>query len=135
MLLGPRRRRRAAGHRASAGADAQYGSNETWDFYKTTFNRDGIFGNGTGSYNRVHYGSKYVNAFWDGTKMTYGYGDGVSYSPLVSHDVAGHEMSLTGFEAGRDGCVGRGRAGRSAGRPRRVGGEVTRRGGWIAGLP
>jgi Zn-dependent metalloprotease len=80
-------------NRASAGADAQYGSNETWDFYKTTFNRDGIFGTGKGSYNRVHYGSNYVNAFWDGTKMTYGDGDGTSYGPLVSLDVAGHEMS------------------------------------------
>ncbi|WP_343050506.1 M4 family metallopeptidase [Nocardioides ungokensis] len=80
-------------NRATAGADAQYGSNETWDFYKQTYGRDGIFGNGTGSYNRVHYGSGYVNAFWDGTKMTYGDGDGTSYGPLVSLDVAGHEMS------------------------------------------
>jgi Zn-dependent metalloprotease len=80
-------------NRASAGADAQYGSNETWDFYKTTFGRDGIFGNGAGSYNRVHYGNGYVNAFWDGSKMTYGDGDGTSYGPLVSLDVAGHEMS------------------------------------------
>ncbi|GAB3657445.1 M4 family metallopeptidase [Nocardioides korecus] len=80
-------------NRATAGADAQYGSNETWDYYKSTFNRDGIFGTGKGSYNRVHYGKNYVNAFWDGTKMTYGDGDGVSYGPLVSLDVAGHEMS------------------------------------------
>ncbi|MCF6377222.1 M4 family metallopeptidase [Nocardioides KLBMP 9356] len=79
--------------RATAGADAQYGSNETWDYYKTTFNRDGIFGTGAGSYNVVHYGRNYVNAFWDGTKMTYGDGDGVNYGPLVSLDVAGHEMS------------------------------------------
>ena len=55
--------------------------------------RNGIFGNGTGSYNRVHYGKNYVNAFWDGTKMTYGDGDGVNFGPLVSLDVAGHEMS------------------------------------------
>ncbi|RNL79789.1 M4 family metallopeptidase [Nocardioides marmorisolisilvae] len=79
--------------RESAAVDAQYGTNMTWDFYKTTFNRNGIFGNGTGSYNRVHYGSNYVNAFWDGTKMTYGDGDGTNYGPLTSLDVAGHEMS------------------------------------------
>jgi Zn-dependent metalloprotease len=79
--------------RESAAVDAQYGTNETWDFYKTTFGRNGIFGNGTGSYNRVHYGSKYNNAFWDGTKMTYGDGDGTNYGPLTSLDVAGHEMS------------------------------------------
>jgi Zn-dependent metalloprotease len=80
-------------NRASAGADAQYGSNETWDYYKNVHGRLGIFGTGKGSYNRVHYGQNYVNAFWDGTKMTYGDGDGVNYGPLVSLDVAGHEMS------------------------------------------
>jgi zinc metalloprotease ZmpA len=83
----------ATSNRASAGADAQYGSNETWDYYQSTFGRNGIFGNGKGSYNRVHYGKNYVNAFWDGTKMTYGDGDGTNYGPLVSLDVAGHEMS------------------------------------------
>jgi Zn-dependent metalloprotease len=80
-------------NRASAGVDAQYGTNETWDYYNQVHGRTGIFGNGTGSYNRTHYGSSYVNAFWDGTKMTYGDGDGVNYGPLVSLDVAGHEMS------------------------------------------
>ena len=65
----------------------------TWDFYQSTYGRNGIFGDGSGSYNRVHYGSGYVNAFWDGTKMTYGDGDGTSFGPLVSLDVAGHEMS------------------------------------------
>ena len=73
--------------------DAQYGTNETWDYYKLVHGRNGIFGTGQGSFNRVHYGSGYVNAFWDGTKMTYGDGDGTSYGPLTSLDVAGHEMS------------------------------------------
>ena len=73
--------------------DAQYGTNETWDYYKQVHGRNGIFGTGKGSFNRVHYGKNYVNAFWDGTKMTYGDGDGTSYGPLTSLDVAGHEMS------------------------------------------
>ncbi len=80
-------------NRESAGVDAQYGTNETWDYYKNTHGRNGIFGTGKGSYNRVHYGNGYVNAFWDGTKMTYGDGDGTNYGPLTSLDVAGHEMS------------------------------------------
>ncbi len=79
--------------RESAAVDAQYGTNVTWDYFKQVHGRNGIFGTGAGSYNRVHYGSKYVNAFWDGTKMTYGDGDGVSYGPLTSLDVAGHEMT------------------------------------------
>jgi Zn-dependent metalloprotease len=80
-------------NRESAAADAQYGTNMTWDYYKDVHGRNGIFGDGSGSYNRVHYGNGYVNAFWDGTKMTYGDGDGVSYGPLTSLDVAGHEMT------------------------------------------
>ncbi len=80
-------------NRASAGADAQYGTNVTWDYFKGVHGRNGIFGNGSGSYNRVHYGRNYANAFWDGTKMTYGDGDGVDFGPLTSLDVAGHEMS------------------------------------------
>ena len=79
--------------RESAAVDAQYGTNVTWDYYKLVHGRNGIFGNGTGSFNRVHYGTNYANAFWDGTKMTYGDGDGVNYGPLTSLDVAGHEMS------------------------------------------
>jgi Zn-dependent metalloprotease len=77
----------------TAAADAQYGTNVTWDYYRTIHGRNGIFGTGAGSLNRVHYGKGYVNAFWDGQKMTYGDGDGTSYGPLVSLDVAGHEMS------------------------------------------
>lgn len=83
----------ATSSRESAAVDAQYGTNVTWDYYKNVFGRNGIFGDGRGSYNRVHYGQNYVNAFWDGTKMTYGDGDGVNFGPLVSLDVAGHEMT------------------------------------------
>jgi zinc metalloprotease ZmpA len=79
-------------NRESAGVDAQYGTNVTWDYFRNVHGRNGIFGDGSGSYNRVHYGQNYVNAFWDGTKMTYGDGDGVDFGPLVSLDVAGHEM-------------------------------------------
>ena len=79
--------------RESAAVDAQYGTNVTWDFFKNRFGRNGIFGTGAGSFNRVHYGRNYVNAFWDGTKMTYGDGNGTRYGPLTSLDVAGHEMS------------------------------------------
>lgn len=83
----------AVSNRESAAVDAQYGTNVTWDYYKLVHGRNGIFGTGAGSYNRTHYGNGYVNAFWDGTKMTYGDGDGTNFGPLTSLDVAGHEMS------------------------------------------
>ncbi|MFD0279658.1 M4 family metallopeptidase [Kitasatospora sp. NPDC127111] len=81
--------------RATAAVDAQYGTNTTWDYYKNVHGRGGIGGDGKGSYNRVHYGSKYNNAFWQDSCfcMTYGDGDGTTFGPLVSLDVAGHEMS------------------------------------------
>ncbi|MGZ4747686.1 MAG: M4 family metallopeptidase [Oryzihumus sp.] len=78
--------------RASAGVDAHYGAQVTWDYYKNTHGRNGIFNNGTGVRSRVHYGNGYVNAFWDGTQMTYGDGSGNTH-PLTEIDVAGHEMS------------------------------------------
>ncbi|CAL9317091.1 M4 family metallopeptidase [Streptomyces olindensis] len=81
--------------RATAAVDAQYGTDVTWDYYKNVHGRSGIAGDGKGSYNRVHYGKDYNNAFWDDTCfcMTYGDGDGKQLGPLVSLDVAGHEMS------------------------------------------
>ncbi|WP_425553050.1 M4 family metallopeptidase, partial [Dactylosporangium fulvum] len=82
----------ANSNRQSAGVDAHYGAAKTFDYYKNVHARDGIFGNGTGVPSRVHYGNAYVNAFWDGSQMTYGDGAG-NNRPLVSLDVAGHEMS------------------------------------------
>ncbi|MFI1568597.1 M4 family metallopeptidase [Streptomyces sp. NPDC020490] len=78
----------------TAGADAAYGAQETWDFYKNTFGRSGIKNDGVAAYSRVHYSSAYVNAFWDDSCfcMTYGDGSGGTHA-LTSLDVAGHEMS------------------------------------------
>ncbi|MDT9698063.1 M4 family metallopeptidase [Streptomyces sp. P17] len=85
----------ASTDRASAAVDAQYGTDMTWDYFKNVHGRNGIAGDGKGSYNRVHYGTRYNNAFWDDSCfcMTYGDGDGTNLGPLVSLDVAGHEMS------------------------------------------
>ncbi|WP_100836313.1 M4 family metallopeptidase [Kitasatospora fiedleri] len=84
----------AASNGESAAVDAQYGAAVTWDFYKNTFGRSGIRNDGVGAYSRVHYGSNYVNAFWDDSCfcMTYGDGSGNTH-PLTELDVSGHEMS------------------------------------------
>ncbi|WP_350281443.1 M4 family metallopeptidase [Kribbella sp. HUAS MG21] len=82
----------ATSNRQTAGVDAHYGAQLTWDYYKNVHGRNGIFNDGRGARSRVHYGNAYVNAFWDGTQMTYG--DGANNArPLTSIDVAGHEMS------------------------------------------
>ncbi|MFD8912511.1 M4 family metallopeptidase [Streptomyces sp. NPDC059575] len=78
----------------TAAADAAYGAQETWDFYKNTFGRSGIRNDGVAAYSRVHYSSGYVNAFWDDSCFCMTYGDGTSNThALTSLDVAGHEMS------------------------------------------
>ncbi|MGE7138394.1 M4 family metallopeptidase [Luteibacter sp. NPDC031894] len=41
---------------------------------------------------KVHYGTNYENAFWDGSSMTFGDGASTFY-PLVSLDVTSHEIS------------------------------------------
>lgn len=99
---------------SSAGVDAHYGAAETFDYYKNVQGRNGIFGNGQGVPSRTHYGNAYVNAFWDGSQMTYGDGQG-NARPLVELDVAGHEMShgvsgaLTGWdETGETGGMNEG---------------------------
>ena len=78
--------------RQTAAADAQWGAQQTYAYYLSTHNRAGIWNTGVGARSRVHYGNAYVNAFWDGTQMTYGDGAG-NVRPLTSIDVAGHEMS------------------------------------------
>ncbi|MBW8482870.1 M4 family metallopeptidase [Actinomadura parmotrematis] len=99
---------------ASAGVDAHYGAAKTFDYFKNVHGRNGIFGNGAGVPSRTHYGNAYVNAFWDGSQMTYGDGSG-NARPLVELDVAGHEMShgvsgaLTGWdETGETGGMNEG---------------------------
>lgn len=79
----------------SLGVDAQYGTGVTWDYYKNVHGRNGIANNGVGAYNRVNYSRKYNNAFWSDSCfcMTYGNGDGTTFNPFDSLDVAGHEMT------------------------------------------
>ena len=80
----------------TAAADAHYGISVTWDYYKNVLGRNGIANDGIGAFSRVHYGRNYANAFWSDACfcMTFGDGDnGASIYPLVSLDVAAHEMS------------------------------------------
>jgi len=81
--------------RQTVAVDAQYGTAKTWDYYKNVHLRNGIANDGKGAYNRVHYGRSYNNAFWQDSCfcMTYGDGDGRTFNPFDSLDVAGHEMS------------------------------------------
>jgi thermolysin len=86
-----------------AGVDASYGAEATMNYYQSVFGRNGIDGSGgplTSSggspsliSSRVHYSSNYNNAFWNGSYMTYGDGNGTTFTPLVTLDICGHEMT------------------------------------------
>ncbi|WP_420850644.1 M4 family metallopeptidase [Peribacillus deserti] len=74
--------------------DAHYYAGKTYDYYKTTFNRNSYNGLGASLKSTVHYGNRYNNAFWDGTQMVYGDGDGSTFIPLSGGlDVVAHELT------------------------------------------
>ncbi|MFL0270024.1 M4 family metallopeptidase [Candidatus Clostridium radicumherbarum] len=77
-----------------AEVSAHYYAGMVYDFYKNLFNRNSINNSGMNIISTVHYGSKYNNAFWDGTQMVYGDGDGTQFTYLSGDlDVVAHEMT------------------------------------------
>ncbi|KGQ19631.1 Zinc metalloprotease [Lysobacter dokdonensis DS-58] len=86
---------------ASEASDAHVGVATTWDFYKTVFNRSGIYNDGVGVKSVVNVTFRNGgpatggNAAWYGAPykfMAYGLGTS-SWFPVVAIDVAGHEMT------------------------------------------
>ncbi|QRK12280.1 M4 family metallopeptidase [Archangium violaceum] len=65
----------------------------TYDFYFSMFGRDSYNNAGATLTSSVHYSKNYVNAYWDGTQMVYGDGDGSQSSALTVLDVVGHELT------------------------------------------
>ena len=72
-----------------------YGA-DTYNFYQTYHARDSIDNAGMTLNSHVHYSAGYCNAFWDGSRMTYG--DGCA---IVVDDVVAHEMThgVTQYES------------------------------------
>ena len=72
-------------------------------FYKSCFGRNSVDDLGMTLASSVHYGSKYNNAFWNGSQMTFGDGDGRIFVDFTqSNDVIGHELThaVTQYTAG-----------------------------------
>lgn len=77
-----------------AAVDAHYYAGVVYDYYKAKFNRSGLNNNNMAMKSTVHYSRNYVNAFWNGSQMVYGDGDGVQSVALSGGlDVIGHEMT------------------------------------------
>jgi Zn-dependent metalloprotease len=81
------------------------------DFYHDVLGRNSLDDKGMRIDSVVHYGRNYNNAYWDGSKMTYGDGDGKFFAPLsLGLDVVGHEMTH-GVTEHTSGLVYRGQSG------------------------
>ena len=76
-----------------AAVDAHYGAVTTFDYFKNTHGRSSYNGNNATITSTVNHLSNYNNAFWNGYQMVYGDGDGSTFIPLVSLDIAAHELS------------------------------------------
>jgi bacillolysin len=76
-----------------AGVDAHYYAGKVYDYYKG-LGRNSYDNAGHQIISGVHYSSRYNNAFWDGSQMVYGDGDGVQFISLSGgYDVIGHELT------------------------------------------
>ena len=89
---------RGRGWRGPAGDDAVNeaydGLGATWELWSTAYARDSLDGKGMPLLATVHYGRNYDNAFWDGSQMVFGDGDGVIFERFTkSLDVIGHELA------------------------------------------
>jgi vibriolysin len=66
----------------------------TYDYYLAVHNRNSYDNAGAMIKSSVHYSSNYNNAFWNGSQMVYGDGDGTTFAPLSKAlDVDAHELT------------------------------------------
>jgi len=83
--------------------EAYDGAGATYDLYAEVFGRNSIDDCGLRLDSTVHYGVHYENAFWNGSQMVYGDGDGELFQRFTKAiDVIGHELThgVTQYEAG-----------------------------------
>lgn len=77
-----------------AAVDAHHYAGWTLDFFRNQLNRNSFDGNGAQVRSTVNYSNNYVNAFWNGSQMVYGDGDGSTALALSGgFDVVAHEIS------------------------------------------
>ncbi len=85
--------------------EAYDGAGATWDLYYDVYGRNSIDDRGMPLVSSVHYRVDFDNAFWDGSQMVYGDGDGKLFERFTKAiDVIGHELThgVTQYEANLD---------------------------------
>ena len=96
---------RAAGAAATgdpAADEAYTGVEASLALYREVYGRDSYDGKGAPVLATVHYEQDYDNAFWDGTQLVFGDGDGKTFGRFTKPvDVLGHELThaVTQFTA------------------------------------
>lgn len=74
--------------------EAATGGQAALDLYKEVYGRASYDGKGAEVLMTVHYGKNYDNAFWNGTQLVFGDGDGVIFDRFTKPiDVLGHELT------------------------------------------
>lgn len=93
----PGRLARAEGAPATSDAavnEAYEGAGATYDLYREVYDRSSIDGRGMRLDATVHFGMDYNNAFWNGSQMVYGDGDGRLFGRFTAAvEVIGHELT------------------------------------------
>ncbi|HSF18440.1 MAG TPA: M4 family metallopeptidase [Vicinamibacteria bacterium] len=83
--------------------DAQFNANVTDDYYLSTHGFDWLNHYSQGMVSSAHVQRRYNNAYWNGSQMAYGDGDGSSFIEFSGDlDVVGHELSHGVTEATSD---------------------------------
>ena len=83
--------------------EAHAHSGVAWDLFADVYARRSVDGEGTPLSVTVHFGTDYDNAFWDGTQLVFGDGDGEVFDRFTKPlDVTVHEFThgVTQFTAG-----------------------------------
>jgi Zn-dependent metalloprotease len=77
-----------------AANEAYDGLGATYDLFFDIYERDSLDGRGLPLVASVHFDEDYDNAFWDGTQMVFGDGDGQIFNRFtIALDVIGHELT------------------------------------------
>jgi Zn-dependent metalloprotease len=74
--------------------EAYDGFGATFDLFWDVYKRNSIDNAGMDLIGTVHFGNKYNNAFWNGSQMVFGDGDGTLFNRFtIAIDVMGHELA------------------------------------------
>jgi vibriolysin len=94
-LPGTLKRSEGSANIGDAAVDAAHNfAGNVYDYYKNVHARDSYDNAGATIKSSAHYSTAYNNAFWNGTQMVYGDGDGTTFIALSrALDVDAHELT------------------------------------------